>query len=254
MDVLDASGDSDVCNFAGAPTEIGGNYHTYISFQADLESCQKALEKQDIAHLVHGRLAGNANLYGKGHPEGMPLWDGTDGDSVSSYLVTNQLQLLDNIKDDDRKSRDITLLPIMPQFRTTRHLVGNYVLQPEDTYRHFEDSVCALCDFERRDYLYEVPYRSLVLDGFDNLIAAGRCVSAERYAWDVVRVIPPAILTGQAAGAAVSQALDDGKPITGIDVSVLQARLAKENVIIHFDDALVPADTNKVETADIGHI
>ena len=251
---VDASGDSDVCHFAGAPTATGGNYHTYISFQADLESCQKALEKQDIAHLVHGRLAGSANLYGKGHPEGMPLWDGTDGDSVTNYLVSNQLELLDKIKDDDRKSRDITLLPIMPQFRTTRHLVGNYVLQPEDIYRHFEDSICALCDFERRDYLYEVPYRTLVRDGFDNLIAAGRCVSAERYAWDVVRVIPPAILTGQAAGAAVSQAIDGSKAITDIDVSLLQERLAKENVIIHFDDALVPADVQAVEVADIGHI
>ena len=87
-----------------------------------------------------------------------------------------------------------------------------------------------------------------------NLIVAGRCVSAERYAWDVVRVIPPAILTGQAAGAAVSQALDGSNAITDIDVSVLQARLAGENVIIHFDDALVPADASAVETADIGHI
>jgi hypothetical protein len=70
----------------------------------------------------------------------------------------------------------------------------------------------------------------------------------------VVRVIPPAILTGQAAGAAVSQALDGGKAITDIDVTVLQTRLAQENVIIHFDDALVPADVQAVEVADIGHI
>jgi hypothetical protein len=120
--------------------------------------------------------------------------------------------------------------------------VGNYVLQPEDTYRHFEDSVCALCDFERRDYLYEVPYRTLVRDGFDNLIAAGRCVSAERYAWDVVRVIPPAILTGQAAAHAACLAIKEQTAAADVTIATLQANLEKDDVMIHFPDEYVPED------------
>ena len=94
----------------------------------------------------------------------------------------------------------------------------------------------------------------MVREGFDNVIAVGRCISAEGYAWDVVRVIPPAILTGQAAGAAVSQAIDVHQAITAIDVSQLQHRLASENVVIHFDDSLVPAAEAPIEYADIGHI
>ena len=250
---IDATGDSDVLHYAGVPTVTGGNYHTYQGFAATLESCRKAYETGDIGHLTHWMAGGGANLYGGGHPEGMPQWDGTDGDQVSRYFVTNQLELLEKLKKTDRKTRDITLLPIMPQFRTTRHIDGDYTLQPEDTYRHFDDSVCAICDFDRRDYLFEVPYRTMVRTGFDNIIAAGRCVSGAGYAWDVVRVIPPAILTGQAAGAAASQAIDTGKAITNINISRLQEKLAGENVMIHFDDCLIPIGETAGEKADIGH-
>ena len=250
---IDATGDSDVLHYAGVPTVTGGNYHTYQGFAATLESCRKAYETGDIGHLTHWMAGGGANLYGGGHPEGMPLWDGTDGDQVSRYFVTNQLELLEKLKKTDRKTRDITLLPIMPQFRTTRHIDGDYTLQPEDTYRHFDDSVCAICDFDRRDYLFEVPYRTMVRTGFDNIIAAGRCVSGAGYAWDVVRVIPPAILTGQAAGAAASQAIDTGKAITNINISRLQEKRAGENVMIHFDDCLIPIGETAGEKADIGH-
>ena len=101
--------------------------------------------------------------------------------------------------------------------------------------------------------MFEIPYRSMIRSGFDNIIAAGRCVSGAGYAWDVVRVIPPAILTGQAAGAAASQAIDTGKAITDIEVPLLQSKLSGENVMIHFDDHLIPADVTAVERADVGH-
>ena len=242
---IDATGDSDVLHYAGVPTVTGGNYHTYQGFAATLESCRKAYETGDIGHLTHWMAGGGANLYGGGHPEGMPLWDGTDGDQVSRYFVTNQLELLEKLKKTDRKTRDITLLPIMPQFRTTRHIDGDYTLQPEDTYRHFDDSVCAICDFDRRDYLFEVPYRTMIRTGFDNIIAAGRCVSGAGYAWDEVRVIPPAILTGQAAGAAACQAIDTASSVTKIHIPTLQQKLSRENVMIHFDDSLIPAEARQ---------
>ena len=244
---IDATGDSDLLHYAGVPTVTGGNYHTYQGFCATLESCRRACETGDIGHLTSWLSGGGANLYGGGHPEGMPLWDGTDGDQVSRYFVTNQLELLEKLKKTDRKTRDITLLPIMPQFRTTRHIDGDYTLQPEDAYRHFDDSVCAICDFDRRDFLFEVPYRTMVRTGFDNIIAAGRCVSGAGYAWDVVRVIPPAILTGQAAGAAARQAIDSRQAIPAIHIPTLQKHLSGENVMIHFDDGLIPPE-RKIST------
>lgn len=141
----------------------------------------------------------------------------------------------------------------MPQFRTTRCLVGNATLRESDVYEHNAESICAINDFEFRDRLFEVPYGVMVRDGFDNLLAVGRCASGEGYGWDVLRVIPPAILTGQAAGAAAVQALDNGIGVTTVDVTQLQRTLANEGVMIHFDDALIP-EIQINEYDDVGEV
>jgi len=250
--IVDATGDADVFARSGAPVVQGKNYHTYCCHAATLDSCQKAVDRGNIAHLRTGYSGGGANLYGKNHPEGKPFWKGTDGEDVTKYIVENQLEMFDKIKDIDRKTRTILMLPAMPQFRTTRHIEGDYTLQGDDTYRHFEDSIGTINDFERRDFLYEVPYRTLVKTGFDNLIAAGRVVAGDGWAWDCLRVIPPAILTGQAAGVAAVQAIDTKKAIHDVDIKTLQDTLASQGVMIHFDDALIPEEEPSGERVDVG--
>ena len=251
---VDTTGDADILNMLGVPTVTQGNYHTYYAFGTTVENCKTVAETNNMAKLNTSRFGGRANLHGDNHPEGMPLWDGTNADSVTDYLITNQLELLDNIRDEDRRARDITLLPIMPQFRTTRHIDGNYTMTMEDAYKHHEYSVGTICDFANKDFLFEVPYGTLVCDGFDNVITAGRSAAAEGYMWDILRVIPPAIQTGQAAGAAVCQAIDKGVAITDIDIKALQAKLEAEDIMVHFDDALLPEDLNAVDETELEHI
>ena len=142
----------------------------------------------------------------------------------------------------------------MPQFRTTRHIKADYSLKMEDVYVHFDDSIGAINDFDHADKLFEVPYRAMINSEYPNLIAAGRCVSGEGFAWDILRVIPPAIITGQAAGAACAIAVSGDLAIDKVDISKLQNMLEKDNVMIHFDDSLVPENRNSDEKVDIGHI
>ncbi len=59
-----------------------------------------------------------------------------------------------------------------------------------------------------RDFC-EIPYRSLVPLKIDNLLVAGRCVSAEFNAVAAVRVIAPSMSTGQAAAIAAALCLKD---------------------------------------------
>lgn len=239
--VIDTTGDADVLYRAGVPTVQGQNYHTYFPKGATLDSCKRAVENQNISFLYGGAFfGGRASLYGDHQPEGKPTRGGTTVKDVTEYIVENHIECLDRIKGDDRWSREIVILPTMPQFRTTRHIDGDYVLQTEDAYKHFEDSIAAICDFDRRDYLYEVPFRTLTKTGYPNLITAGRCAAANGYAWDVLRVIPPAIITGQAAGVACSVAIDDNVDITQIDIGKVQQILKKQDVMIHFDDTLIP--------------
>lgn len=239
--VVDATGDADVLWRGGVPAVSGKNYHTYLTMGADLDSCRAAWESGDISRLYGYKYKGGcATLYGMGQPEGKPPRTGTTARDITEYVIENHLECLDHIRGQERMARTIVALPGMPQFREIRRIDGDYTLRVQDAYRHFDDSIAAVCDFDRRDYLYEIPYRTMVKTGFPNLITAGRTIAADGYAWDVVRVIPPAILTGQAAGIAAAMAVDSGEDICRIDMGCLQRKLEAEHVMVHFDDALVP--------------
>lgn len=242
---VDATGDGDLMYRAGIKTAERGNFHSYFGRVISLETCRQAIENNNIGYAFRNISGGGASLYGDGHPSDIPLYFGTTSEEVNRYLISNQLEMLESIKKDDRFSRDISILPGMPNFRTTRRIDGEYVLKEKDVYRHFEDSVGAINDFDRRDYLYEVPYRTLVSRQASNLITCGRSAAGDGYAWDVLRVIPPAIITGQAAGFACSLAISGKKNIGNIDVQALQQKLADANVTIHFDDADVPSETEE---------
>ncbi len=253
---VDATGDGDLMVQAGVPTVQGRNFHTFMMHGADTEMCKKAAESGDLGNLQHWASGGNANLYGGGHPDGKPYWLGTNSQDVTNYVVENHIEALNKLKNDkDKAARDILRIPTMPQFRTTRHIDGNYTLKEADTYRHFDDSVGAICDFDRRDFLYEIPFGTLVRDGFGNIITAGRSAAGEGYAWDVLRVIPPAIISGQAAGVACALAIDEKKPVYGTDIKMLQKTLTAQNVMIHFDDGLVPkaGEESTVQESNMEH-
>ncbi len=246
--VIDATGDADVSYLAGAPTVQGKNYYTYITHATDLDHCADAVKTGRIDRACYWLSGGNASLFGDRQPDNVPLYGGTTAEDVTEYVLSNQALLLDKMADGDRFSRNIVTLPSMPQFRTTRHLDGDYTLLEEDVYRHFDDSIAAICDFEHKDALYEVSYRCLVRTGWHNLLAVGRAASGDGYGWDVLRVIPPAILTGQAAGNAASMALSSDCPVTDVDIAQLQKRLADQNVLIHFEDEWIPADAGARST------
>lgn len=59
-----------------------------------------------------------------------------------------------------------------------------------------------------RDYC-DIPYRSLLPIGVDNLLAVGRCCSAEFHANGAMRIIAPAMGTGQAAAVAADMSIRD---------------------------------------------
>ncbi len=100
---------------------------------------------------------------------------------------------------------------------TTRHLAGDRTQtmgrwdgQPQEA--PLRDTLC-----------YQVPYRSLVPKGIDNLLAAGRCIGAHHDSAGAIRVMINAMQLGQAAGTAA--ALAGGSPLPELDAARLVARL-----------------------------
>lgn len=239
---IDTTGDADLLARADVPTIQGKNYLTYVGYTVSFDTCRKALETGKIRDIYGHCTGGKASLYGTNHPENMPFFTGTSGDDVTNYLLINQKMMLENLSRDVPGERDCVTLPTMPQFRTTRCIRGEHILSTDDVYRHFDDSIGAICDFDNRHKLYEIPYRTLCSSKAANILTAGRSASATGYAWDVLRVIPPAIITGEAAGFAASLMIDGNTTAVNCNIGKLQNILADNDVMIHFDDKLVPGE------------
>lgn len=245
--LVDTTGDADLMRRSGMPTVKGENFYSYFGKMITLDSIRSVNESGDLSQLYAGKAyGGTINLFGDNQPSDIPRWSGLTVDEVTEYLKMNQLEMLKNVRSYPRATAEIAQFPLMPNFRTTCHISGEYSLGIEDCYRHFDDSICAINDFEHRFHLFEVPYRALYSKRFPNIITAGRSADGHGYGWDLLRVIPPAILTGQAAGEAVYQAITHGTDIPDVNVRKLQDALEKQNVLIHFPDEYVPDDRSIV--------
>jgi hypothetical protein len=75
-----------------------------------------------------------------------------------------------------------------------------------------------------------LPYGSLLPKGVENLLVAGRCISAEEEAMGQLRLIPVCSATGQAAGTAAALAVREGVTPGKLDVSGLQKVLGGQAV------------------------
>ena len=244
--LIDTTGDCDVLRRGGVPTVAGRNFYTYLGNQITLETCARAVENKNIRLAYKSVGGGKINLFGDNQPADIPQWSGLTAEEVTDYLVTNHAHLLRDIAQDAPSSRDVVTIPMMPQFRTTCRIDGDYTLTVDDCYQHHEDSVCAINDFEHRGHLFEVPLRTLVRGEYPNMLTAGRSASGAGYGWDILRVIPPAILTGQAAGHAACQAIDEACPVAKVNIKTLQTKLENDNVMIHFPDEYIPEDRTVV--------
>lgn len=74
---------------------------------------------------------------------------------------------------------------------------------------------------------YQIPIRSLVAAGLDNLLLAGRCMSADRLAMASARVMATCCMEGTAAGLAAAMTLAAGtEPCAADPLQVRQALIA----------------------------
>jgi len=79
---------------------------------------------------------------------------------------------------------------------------------------------------------WPIPYRALLPEKLDQLLAAGRCIGAEMRMADVVRLIPNCFVTGHAAGAAAALAVQDGCRPRDIEIAKLQKVLRQQEAYL----------------------
>lgn len=134
--------------------------------------------------------------------------------------------------------------------RETRRIIGDYVLTQEDVLRgnQFADGIAKGCFpvdihsphdktnvWVELDNAYDIPYRCLLPVGLDNVILAGRNMSATHEALASSRVQSHCMAMGQAAGIAAAMASEKKVLTREINMTELQNNLRSQNAIVAGD-------------------
>ncbi|MFQ5699863.1 MAG: FAD-dependent oxidoreductase [Myxococcota bacterium] len=262
---VDATGDAELARAAGVATRVGDaiqypsmmftlqNVNTEVAF-ANLAKLPEIIERHFSAERLPRR---GGNLIPTGRPgevlvamsrldlQGRPL-DGSDEEELTYGEMEGRVQaarLSDFLKRHMPGLEEAFLSDSAARLgiRETRKVVGEYALTASDVLgaRHFEDGIGraawpverhirggeTLWKFLDPGTWYTIPYRCLVPRGIDNLLVAGRCLSAEPDAFASARVIGPCMLQGQAAAVAARLLCKTDAAARALDVDRLRSDL-----------------------------
>jgi 2-polyprenyl-6-methoxyphenol hydroxylase-like FAD-dependent oxidoreductase len=158
-----------------------------------------------------------------------------DGRDVTRFVRRAWSMLRDTydaLPEAERKKNFPVQLPSMPQLRKIARIDALYNLADADQGGHFDDSVGVVSDWRRAGPVWETPYRSLLPREVRGVLAAGRCMGTEGLAWEIFRVIPAAVVTGEAAGVAAALAADKDCDPVEIPAAEVRACLSANGCIL----------------------
>jgi hypothetical protein len=132
--------------------------------------------------------------------------------------------------------------------RETRRVYGEYRLKRDDVLsaRKFGDAI-AQCGAPIEDHhagndtrweyvpngdTYDIPFGVLIPQQVENVLIAGRCLSADHDAHASVRSMGQCMAMGQAAGTAAALCAADDLTPRSLSISRLQARLIADGALI----------------------
>jgi len=229
--VVDATGDCDIAEFSGVPTETfkQGNVLAAWYYYSDKNGYQ--LQQLGASDIPEEEKNGRERTLLDNR-----RFTGLDGKEISEMMCLSHQTTLNHWlkKRETNESAVISTIATIPQIRMTRKIVGEYELSQTEMHTYFEDSIGMVSNWKKRGPVYEVPFRTLYNKEMKNLIVAGRCTSVNETLWDVMRVIPCCAVTGQAAGTAAAMTDD----FSALDISKLQEKLRNNGVVIHEKDIL----------------
>src|SRR5690625_3784886 len=76
--------------------------------------------------------------------------------------------------------------------------------------------------------VYEIPYRSLIPKGYDNLLVAGRCISANHAAFGSARVMATSMGIGQGAGTAAAISIQKNQKTRDVNIDEVRSLLLEQ--------------------------
>jgi len=247
---IDATGDGDVAVAAGVPYELSPEERImpltlcYVLFWRNgwppLWRNYGAVWRMDPNRVFANQTRIPAN----------PL----DPFQLTVAETEGRKEIIEQVEELKGKDLQVRLIISGPHIgiRESRRIIGDYILNEKDLIegKMFEDRI-ALCNYpidvhyqEKNKDLeavtgrfekvptYSIPYRCLLPKGLDNLLIAGRCISATQEAMASFRIQPTSMAIGTAAGIASAIASERGISPRDIDVKEIQIRLRELGQII----------------------
>ena len=167
-------------------------------------------------------------------------FDATDTEALTRAEIAQRKQvpvLFEFLKNNILGLENIELLGSACEIgvRESRRIVGKTVFTGDDAeHSRYADEQIAVCSNSIDIHLktevkyvvcennYYIPMSCLVSKNIKNLLAAGKCMSADKYAFAAVRVMPPCFAMGEAVGIAAAIAAE--KNINTCDVNVKEVQ------------------------------
>jgi hypothetical protein len=258
--VVDCTGDAAISFFSGAPTQIEtGNLSPQtlllnVSNLARFSSgdmkdvVEQAREKYPLIPQGWGLAkVSNCHHFVINHSGTRDLgnFDVTDPFQLSEAECKSRRQVIQMIESmrlyggGELRNCEIVGASTQIGIRESRRIKGEYILTEEDAIegKKFEDAIAWRSGwldvgFVRLSQMkiHQVPYRSLIPEKIDGLLAAGRCISATHIGASSGKSMGNCIATGHAAGVAAALASINGTPPREINVTQIQAILKNDGV------------------------
>jgi ribulose 1,5-bisphosphate synthetase/thiazole synthase len=256
--VVDATGDADIAAFAKAPTrevvkpmtmmynmvgvdidrvleklgnwgnlkkmvkeamekgELGFDLGIYPEFGAPGVHAEK-LVYHDELNVWSGMLKGKS---------GIDPWDLTEAEILTrEHVMRLSMWMKKNLPGFENSRIEYTSTQV--GVRASRQIIGEAMPNMDEVKKiKFDDTVVKPYDV----WDYRLPYGCILPQNVENLLVAGRCISAEEEAMGLLRLIPVCSATGQAAGTAAALALRQGVSPRKLEIPALQKTLQEQDM------------------------
>jgi len=221
---VDATGDADLCHFAGEQTAGFHQGNVLAAWYYTAENGELTLHPLGFCDIPDSEKPGGKTP----KSDTRERFSGIDAENLSRQMTLGRKWAVDEyLKGGDfTNERALAILPTIPQVRMSRRLDNTANMSLMMDGRHVDTSVGIISNWKHVGPVYEVPFAALCAKA-ENLYAAGRCMAAEEDMWDVTRVIPCCAVTGEAAGAAAA---------LGRDITRVQRELKKRGIPLHISE------------------
>lgn len=273
---IDCSGDADLARFAGVSTMKGDGKTGYqlpmskVFFVREVDDY--GFVKQTPADWPTRILKEEELPMVSVWPDGpggkaiklkIPMFDATSTEGLTNAEIQARRRTMDVLyyyQNIDKKNWRLTNSAAQIGIREGCRIAGDYVLTLEDLRagRSFEDGVArgtfyldghGLMD-DKRTYIlpkeqlrvppYQIPMRSLVAKDAENLLMAGRCLSAEQLALSSARVSTSCSMMGQATGIAAAMAVGQKTGIRNLDYTEIVKEVLKRGAQLDVREQIYP--------------